>query len=347
MPTSCGAHHAEDDPCLGAPLCADCYDYDGAVRFNWHAPELWRRFVIALRRQLARRLGTPEAGFCRSYRLSFAKVAEFQRRGVVHLHAILRLDGAGEPFNPMPIGLDAGDLCAAARAAASRAWVDNAADSPRRGRIGFGAQCSIRPIGTSDDGTPTEAVAAYLAKYATKSADDLGMTTGSVEGAEMASSAIDIHLRRMEMRAHALEAELPGIRRWAHMLGFRGHFATTSRAFSTTMGALRTARSDYRSGPAGRHVSRALGVWSYQGDGHRTQAEHILAMAESDSPCRGDVARADGHTASRRPNMARSRRMGTQSRSRELGGGPADRTPRRSAKRRPAAASGRGRPKRE
>jgi hypothetical protein len=46
---------------LGTPLCPDCYDYRGAVRFNWHAPELWRRFVIALRRDLATRAGVSES----------------------------------------------------------------------------------------------------------------------------------------------------------------------------------------------------------------------------------------------------------------------------------------------
>jgi hypothetical protein len=57
----CDAHHSDGDPCLGTPLCPDCYDYRGAVRFNWHAPELWRRFVIALRRDLATRAGVSES----------------------------------------------------------------------------------------------------------------------------------------------------------------------------------------------------------------------------------------------------------------------------------------------
>jgi hypothetical protein len=35
-------------------VCPDCYDYTGAVLFNAFAPELWRRFTIALRRTLAR-----------------------------------------------------------------------------------------------------------------------------------------------------------------------------------------------------------------------------------------------------------------------------------------------------
>jgi hypothetical protein len=32
---------------------------------------------------------------------------------------------------------------------------------------------------------------------------------------------------------------------WAHMLGFRGHFSTKSRRYSTTLGALRAAREQH------------------------------------------------------------------------------------------------------
>ena len=281
-PVWCEAHHADGDPRLGAPLCADCYDHEGAVRFNWHAPELWRRFVIYLRRQLARVLRTSEAGFCRACRLSFAKVAEFQRRGVVHLHAILRLDGAGERFASVALGLDAGDLCAAARIAASRVWVDHAGDGLGHGRIRFGAHCAIHPTGPSEDAAPRDAVAAYLVKYATKSADDIGSAAGPAGRAKRTTGAIDDHLKQMVIRAHALDDELYGVRRWAHMLGYRGHFATKSRAFSTTMGALRRARTDYRSRGRRRHTVAALGIWSFEGAGHRTRTEHALAVAQSE-----------------------------------------------------------------
>ncbi|MET9482675.1 replication initiator [Streptomyces sp. NPDC006638] len=33
------------------------------------------------------------------------------------------------------------------------------------------------------------------------------------------------------------------LRQWAHMLGFRGHFSTKTRACSTPLGALRAARA--------------------------------------------------------------------------------------------------------
>ena len=89
---SCGRQHAETDPRLGQPLCPDCYDYDAHAVWNAWARELWRRTTVALNRAVARHrpAGAPAA------RVSFGKVAEFQRRGVVHYHAILRLDGVDE-----------------------------------------------------------------------------------------------------------------------------------------------------------------------------------------------------------------------------------------------------------
>jgi hypothetical protein len=46
-------------------------------------------------------------------------------------------------------------------------------------------------------------------------------------------------------------AKLPGLEQlrlaaWAHMLGFSGHFATKSRAYSTTLSALRADRAAYQ-----------------------------------------------------------------------------------------------------
>ena len=78
---------------VGQPLCVDCYDYAGHLVWQWYAPELWRRFTIHLSRALAHHLGISEAACRRLVRVQFAKVAEFQRRGVIHFHALIRLDG--------------------------------------------------------------------------------------------------------------------------------------------------------------------------------------------------------------------------------------------------------------
>ena len=56
-PAACLRVHETGHPALGQPLCPDCYDYESHVVWQWWAPELWRRFTIALRRRLAQLLG--------------------------------------------------------------------------------------------------------------------------------------------------------------------------------------------------------------------------------------------------------------------------------------------------
>ena len=85
--------HEGGDELVGTPLCPDCYDYVGAVLQNASTSELWRRTMIYTERQLAAVLGRTQADARRAVRLAFCRVAEFQRRGVVHLHAIVRADG--------------------------------------------------------------------------------------------------------------------------------------------------------------------------------------------------------------------------------------------------------------
>jgi len=93
-PCRCGQCHDADDPELGAAIDPTTYDYEGAVLWNWHAPALWNRFTIELARVLASRAGLSERAWRKRVRVAFAKVAEFQARGLVHFHAIIRLDGA-------------------------------------------------------------------------------------------------------------------------------------------------------------------------------------------------------------------------------------------------------------
>lgn len=93
------AIRGEGDPRLGKPICPACYDHAAHVAFNWHAPELWRRFTVALRRTLAQQAGLFASQFSQRCRVSFVKVVEFQRRGVVHFPVLIRLDGPGD-FEP-------------------------------------------------------------------------------------------------------------------------------------------------------------------------------------------------------------------------------------------------------
>jgi hypothetical protein len=175
-PSWCTTIHAEDDPRLGHSLCPDCYDYPGHIAFNWHAPELWRRFTITLRRVLARQAGLTAGEFARRCRVSFVKVAEFQRRGVVHFHSLIRLDGPGEDYQPPQLTIDAHGWGEAIRQAATQVRLTvKTPDGPDL-VLCFGAQIDIQTVNSGPGGELTpEHAARYIAKYATKSAENFGL----------------------------------------------------------------------------------------------------------------------------------------------------------------------------
>jgi hypothetical protein len=77
------------------------------------------------------------------------------------------------------------------------------------------------------------------------------------------------------------------LRAWAHMLGFRGHFSTKTRHYSTTLGALRTARAEYRRAQSAQarpeETTYVLSHWTFAGTG-LTRAETWLAATVAPAP---------------------------------------------------------------
>jgi hypothetical protein len=83
------------------------------------------------------------------------------------------------------------------------------------------------------------------------------------------------------------------LRKWAHMLGFGGHFSSKSRRYSTTLGALRRARVAYairrRRGnilpldawgrPENNQTVIIVASWTYLGQGYQTTGEAWLAAS--------------------------------------------------------------------
>jgi hypothetical protein len=290
---SCGQRHKDDDPFLGRPLCPDCYDYDAAVVWNTHASELWRRTIITLRRQLnkaAKPYGT-------RVRLSYAKVAEFQRRGSIHFHAIFRLDGIDPRYPERTIpphpAITPGMLADLIRQVASAAWFATVAHpaKPNGWDIRWGDQVDPRIVQVTDEeGITDTAVASYLAKYATKSTEPAGIPPGriTVDNIEVYADTRTHHGRLisacLRLGRHRHE-DFRALRRWAHMLGYGGHFATKSRRYSTTMRALRAARRDWnrRQHPASRGegdrtVIRQTDL-TWAGRGWRTSGDALLALS--------------------------------------------------------------------
>jgi len=281
-PVSCAARHATDDPRLGEPLCPDCYDYTSSVLFNALAPELWRRFTITLRRNLARHAGITSKELAEQARVSYAKVAEYQRRGVVHFHAIIRIDGPAGPITPPPVWATTDLLTVAiTEAAANVTTKARSATGLAPRSMAWGRQVDIRPIASTGDLTDTR-VAAYVAKYATKAAECTGTLDRRITTADRIDTLpVRAHPRRLITECLRLgklpELEDLRLSAWAHMLGFRGHFSTKSRAYSTTLGKLRAARTAHQRSYAiaigllpdlPHDTTLVLGHWHYAGRGH-------------------------------------------------------------------------------
>src|SRR5262249_51200952 len=152
------------------------------VIWNALAGVLWHRTTTLIVRQLARHLGLSEGEFRRQARVSYGKVAEFQARGLVHFHIIVRLDGPDGPHQPPPAQLTVEVLEAAFQVATRQAIVVSPATPVTAGRreVCWGEQLDIQPIsapGAAESELTDEKVAGYVAKYATKAAE----TTGTLD----------------------------------------------------------------------------------------------------------------------------------------------------------------------
>jgi hypothetical protein len=167
----------------------------------------------------------------------------------------------------------------------------------------WGEQLDVRNI-TRQDGDQAgelsaEQVAGYIAKYATKATESFGA------GLDRRICPDDLdHLDQLP--AHVAELvracwalggrpELEGLRlrAWAHMLGFRGHWSTKSRRYSTTMTVLRRARVAFakrrraRDGvpldawgrPEDDQAVIVVASWVFVGAGHATEGERWLALS--------------------------------------------------------------------
>ncbi|MGW4440146.1 replication initiator [Streptomyces sp. NPDC004596] len=307
----CGRTHLEDDPALGTPLDPDRYDYRAAVLWNAHAGALWARFTTYLRQQLASRAGIGRSALRDCLKVSYAKVAEYQRRGAVHFHAVIRLDGPDGAEDAPPAWATTELLTDAIRSAARLAETPGPVLDSHAYAFRFGEQLDIRPIRSADFAGTSElssrAVAAYIAKYATKGAETAGTLDRPVRNpiTDLIGSGVTDHARQLILTCWNLgalpELEELRLRKWAHMLGFRGHFSTKSRAYSVTLGALRQERADHnealtreRAAVAGHPLPDpdtvlVLSHWRFAGTGLTTAESWLATTREPSSGAEGDA----------------------------------------------------------
>ncbi|MEU8262475.1 replication initiator [Micromonospora sp. NPDC048999] len=244
-------------------------------------------------------------------RVSHGKVAEMQRRAAVHFHCLLRLDGVDpddpDALVPPPAGITVDDLEEAVHAAASKITVTTPPhpDRPQGWLVAWGEQVDVRRINSAGGELTDDKVAAYLAKYATKATEATGhcstrLTPATIdnyadpEGNHLAR-LIDAcwHLGRPTGtdttsgaatagdRQDSLDTKprpYAGLRRWAHMLGFGGHFLTKARRYSVTFRLLRDTRATYRRTEDDDTADTiTVGTLTYVGSGWLSEGDALLA----------------------------------------------------------------------
>jgi hypothetical protein len=167
--------------------------------------------------------------------------------------------------------------------------------------ITWGEQTDVRIVTMHGSNPVTDCmVAGYLAKYATKGTEITGHASG-----RLTDDTIDLYANNAGTRAERLiytcwnlgrHPDYRSLRRWAHMLGFGGHFLTKGRRYSITFAALREARIFYRRsenhgtehGPirTADHVEEEttliIGNLVYNGTGWKNTGDALLANTAAD-----------------------------------------------------------------
>jgi hypothetical protein len=153
------------------------------------------------------------------------------------------------------------------------------------------------------------AVASYLAKYSTKGTEATGHASArlTADTIGLYADPVGSHVQRLIHAAWTL-GQADGVMfgkthrwqsltRWAHMLGFGGHFLTKARRYSLRFSDLRQARITYRrsqdTGPDHDPIRTAdhtddgqtvliVGRFSYAATGWKTTGDALLANTAAD-----------------------------------------------------------------
>jgi hypothetical protein len=172
----------------------------------------------------------------------------------------------------------------AIREAAGRPRLQSDAGDGDTVDVRFGDQLRTRVASGAKDGRELNPgqVAAYVAKYSCKASHEQ-ITTRDTDPDRWRDRGVPEQLVQMAYAALRLAQRpgLPELGRSVHMLGFRGHFVTKSRHYSTNLGELRAARATYRAtlddDPTDDGSTEVLSVWQYLGSGYLNPGDVLLA----------------------------------------------------------------------
>ncbi len=167
--------------------------------------------------------------------------------------------------------------------------------------IGWGDELDVRVITMRGTGTITDlAVASYLAKYSTKGTEVTGHASARIttDTVDLYADPAGTHTERLINACWTIGADpdYRSLQRWAHMLGFGGHFLTKAHRYSIRFRDLREARVTYRrrqdTGPehgpirtadhTGEETVLIIGTFIYTATGWKTTGDALLANTAAD-----------------------------------------------------------------
>ena len=227
----------------------------GAVVWNNALGELWRRTTIYLPRALARLTGMTQKALRELVRVSYVKVAEYQRRGLVHLHVVIRLDRAMPAYRADELHPPAARFGVELLEDALRAVVDEVRaplpDELGGGAVRWGDELDVRRLDDARASARSPATSPSTRPRAPSSPAACCTASPSTSSTSCpCASTCARTCARPSRSAPTPRSPTGGSRPTAHALGYRGHCLTKSRRYSTTFKALREARE--------RHVHEQL-----------------------------------------------------------------------------------------
>jgi len=247
---SCKRRHRQDDAAIGTPIDPSTYRYDLATDFNKSASRL---LAVTLQR-LSRRHGE---------KLRYARVAEFQKRGLLHFHILIRGEVSPTQIAAVVKGVrnEAGD------------WV---VKPVQHGEWTWGEQVDVRVVSSDDKGK----VGYYLRKlisYSTKGANSEAsgptdhrarMQAAALKSCNCEKFAPDCRQgKRADVRRNRYypEASEKFCRRCQLAFngwGFRGHILAFSRTWGMTFKVVRQRRIDFARQAFGEPQEYEIIGWS-------------------------------------------------------------------------------------
>lgn len=209
----CGSYHERETKRLGTPIDPATYDYEKAANFNAHVTRLFTVLVQKLRRLTGQNL-------------QLVRVVEFQRRGLAHVHALVR-------------GAVSSEMLRLAVRGGVNPRTGRRISGTTSGGFSFGPQCDVRPVQNADR------VGAYMRKlltYAVKATgDDLAGLRSHVDAMESAALLTVDCQQGCDERHATCRVHRAARRGW----GFRGHVLAATKTWGLTFGVIRSERQTH------------------------------------------------------------------------------------------------------